>query len=186
MTAVGSAARCRATSNPHPDCRSATIKARLTKNLLVLSSLRDNHPNTATRTSHPDVARFSSRLSRHSSPRRKGRACCRRFPRAAGRWASSARAHPSSPRPEKTSRSALDTLPAVFGTSAMRSNKRPFVVRREKVCGRSPSHKPQNIYLISSQLPLGQSLPCLTAQHLERRRRTARSDSSCRHERSDH
>src|ERR1700730_12180216 len=53
-------------SKAHPDCRSTTIKSRVTKISLALSSGRDNHPPAAT----PEmailiVAVFSSRLSRY-------------------------------------------------------------------------------------------------------------------------
>src|ERR1700681_610410 len=54
-------------SKAHPDCRSTTIKSRVTKISLALSSGRDNHPPAATaEMAILIVAVFSSRLSRYS------------------------------------------------------------------------------------------------------------------------
>src|SRR6478672_1916174 len=54
-------------SKAHPDCRSTTIKSRVTKISLALSSGRDNHPPAATaEMAILIVAAFSSRLSRYS------------------------------------------------------------------------------------------------------------------------
>src|SRR5450759_402681 len=53
-------------SKAHPDCRSTTIKSRLTKISLALSSGRDNHPPAATaEMAILIVAVFPSRLSRY-------------------------------------------------------------------------------------------------------------------------
>src|SRR6476661_3150125 len=53
-------------SKAHPDCRSTTIKSRVTKISLALSSGRDNHPPAATaEMAILIVAVFSSRLSRY-------------------------------------------------------------------------------------------------------------------------
>src|SRR6476660_1950537 len=54
-------------SKAHPDCRSTTIKSRVTKISLALSSGRDNHPPAATaQMAILIVAVFSSRLSRYT------------------------------------------------------------------------------------------------------------------------
>src|SRR6476469_7513704 len=56
-------------SKAHPDCRSTTIKSRVTKISLALSSGRDNHPPAATaEMAILIVAAFSSRLSRYTAP----------------------------------------------------------------------------------------------------------------------
>src|SRR5665647_3924835 len=53
-------------SKPHPDCRSTTIKSRVTKISLALSSGRDNHPPAATaEMAILIVAVFPSRLTRY-------------------------------------------------------------------------------------------------------------------------
>src|ERR1700730_901319 len=53
-------------SKAHPDCRSTTIKSRVTKISLALSSGRDNHPPAATaEMAILIVAVFPSRLSRY-------------------------------------------------------------------------------------------------------------------------
>ena len=55
-------------SKAHPDCRSTTIKSRVAKISLALSSGRDNHPPAATaEMAILIVAVFSSRLSRYSA-----------------------------------------------------------------------------------------------------------------------
>jgi hypothetical protein len=52
----------------HRDCRSATIKSRVTKISLALSPCRDNHPLAATaKMAILIVAVFPSRLSRYTS-----------------------------------------------------------------------------------------------------------------------
>src|ERR1700737_3751231 len=54
-------------SKAHPDCRSATIKSRVKKISLALSSGRDNHPPAATaKMAILIVAVFPSRLSRYT------------------------------------------------------------------------------------------------------------------------
>src|ERR1700736_4350383 len=54
-------------SKAHPDCRSTTIKSRVTKISLALSSGRGNHPPAPTRRiAILIVAVFASRLSRYS------------------------------------------------------------------------------------------------------------------------
>src|SRR6476660_7171289 len=59
-------------SKAHPDCRSTTIKSRVTKISLALSSGRDNHPPAATaEMAILIVAVFSSRLSRYRLHSRK-------------------------------------------------------------------------------------------------------------------
>src|SRR5664280_1292309 len=56
-------------SKAHPDCRSTTIKSRVTKISLALSPCRDNHPLAATaKMAILIVAVFPSRLSRYSLP----------------------------------------------------------------------------------------------------------------------
>ncbi|MCX7314756.1 MAG: hypothetical protein NTV56_24380, partial [Alphaproteobacteria bacterium] len=53
-------------SKAHPDCRSTTIKSRVTKISLALSSRHDNHLLAATaKMAILIVAEFSSRLSRY-------------------------------------------------------------------------------------------------------------------------
>src|ERR1019366_2596074 len=53
-------------SKAHPDCRSTTIKSRVTKISLALSPGRDNHPLAATaKMAILIVAVFPSRLSRY-------------------------------------------------------------------------------------------------------------------------
>src|SRR5664280_116361 len=57
-------------SKAHPDCRSATIKSRVTQISLALSSGRDNHPPAATaEMAILIVAVFPSRLSRYTRVR---------------------------------------------------------------------------------------------------------------------
>src|ERR1700730_10106838 len=57
-------------SKAHPDCRSTTIKSRVTKISLALSSGRDNNPPAATaEMAILIVAVFPSRLSRYSARR---------------------------------------------------------------------------------------------------------------------
>src|SRR5665647_2439874 len=55
-------------SKAHPDCRSTTIKSRVTKISLALSPGRDNHPPAATaEMAILIVAVFPSRLSRYNA-----------------------------------------------------------------------------------------------------------------------
>src|SRR5665213_873508 len=57
-------------SKAHPDCRSTTIKSRVTKISLALSSGRDNHPPAATaEMASLIVAVFPSRLTRYTKDR---------------------------------------------------------------------------------------------------------------------
>src|ERR1700676_182688 len=64
-------------SKAHPDCRSTTIKSRVTKISLALSSGRDNHPPAATaEMAILIVAVFSSRLSRYIEERFGERISC--------------------------------------------------------------------------------------------------------------
>src|SRR5271156_1822686 len=59
-------------SKAQPDCCSTTIKSRVTKISLALSSRRDNHPPTATaEMAILIVAVFPSRLSRYNIVRRR-------------------------------------------------------------------------------------------------------------------
>src|SRR5664279_5631121 len=54
-------------SKAHPDCRSTTIKSRVTKISLALSAGRDNHPPAATaEMALLIVAVFPSRLTRYT------------------------------------------------------------------------------------------------------------------------
>src|SRR5665647_1079003 len=56
-------------SKAHPDCRSTTIKSRVTKISLALSPGRDNHPLAATaKMAILIVAVFLSRLTRYTLP----------------------------------------------------------------------------------------------------------------------
>ena len=95
----------RATIKGHPDCRSTTIKSRVTKISLALSSARDNHPPAATaEMAILIVAVFPSRLTRYRTPSR--------IPTAATMtWRMPLPARRRSPN-------SADTTPACFGCRA--------------------------------------------------------------------
>src|SRR5260370_35100544 len=74
-------------SKAHPDCRSTTIKSRVTKISLALSSGRDNHPPAATaEMAILIVAVFSSRLSRYTRRRLAGVSALGRVDWSRGGW----------------------------------------------------------------------------------------------------